>query len=143
MHSDNLTLTGRLCVYLNNEVVREIPNLVVTAGKEFVAARMQSNSTAVMSHMAIGTGTTAAVVANTAAETEVARIALISSSVAGAVVTYTTQFPAGTPASNSAITEAALLNAASGGSMLCRTVFPVVNKSASDALTIVWTVQAS
>lgn len=143
MHSDNLTLIGSLRVYLNNEVIREVPNLVVTAGKEFVASRMQSNSTAVMSHMAIGTGTTAAVAANTTAETEVARVALTASSSLNSVVTYSTQFPSGTPATNAAITEAVLLNAASGGTMLCRTVFPVVNKSTSDALTIVWTVQAS
>ena len=33
------------------------PNLVVTVGKNYIASRMAANSTTVMSHMSIGTGT--------------------------------------------------------------------------------------
>ena len=42
-----------------------------------------------------------------------------------------------------AVTEAAILNASSGGTMLCRTVFSVVNKGASDSMTVTWTVTVS
>lgn len=141
MYKDDITLKGSLNVYLNNEFVLSASNLVVTTGKEFVASRMAGSTATLMSHMAIGTGTTAAVAGNTTAETEVARVALNSTTVASTVVTYTAHYPAGTPSSAGAITEAVLLDNVSGGVMLCRTVFPVVNKSATDSLTIVWAVQ--
>ena len=84
---DNLKMKGRLQVSLNGEVVRDIDNLVVTAGKNYVADRMKNNSS-VMSHMAIGSGTTAAAAGNTALGTELGRVALTSSTVSNAVVTY-------------------------------------------------------
>lgn len=126
---------------MNGEVVQEVDNLVVTAGKGFVASRMAGTSANVMSHMAIGTGSTAAGASDTALGSEAARTALTSTNVSGAVVTYVDTFAAGT--GTGAITEAAILNASSGGTMLCRTVFSVVNKGASDSMTITWTVTAS
>ena len=50
-------------------------------------------------------------------------------------------FPAGT--GTGAVVEAAILNASSGGTLLCRTVFSVVNKAAADTLKITWTVTVS
>jgi hypothetical protein len=38
------------------------------------------------------------------------------------------------------VTEAGVFNAATGGDMLCRTVFDVVNKAADDTMAITWTV---
>jgi len=114
------------------------PNLVVTAGKAWIAARMKATGAPnEMSHMAVGTGTSAAADANTTLGTESARVTL-ASSVSGAVVTYTATFSPGT--GTAALTEAGVFNAASAGTMLCRTVFPVVNKGASDSLAITWTV---
>lgn len=143
MHKENIKVTGSLEVYINDQVVRSVPNLVVTTGKAFVASRIESNTDTVMTHMAIGTGTTAAASGNTSLETEVSRVALSSTSVSGSVVTYACVFAAGSPSGSSAVTEAAIFDSASGGTMLCRTVFPVVNKGASDSLTIVWTVDVS
>ena len=54
---------------------QKITNLVVTVGKEFVASRMIGVASNVMSHLAIGTGTTAAVVGNTTLENELTRVA--------------------------------------------------------------------
>jgi hypothetical protein len=59
MLNDGLKLTGKLSIAINNEVVQEIPNLVVTAGKGYVASRMKDATATAMSHMAIGTGSTA------------------------------------------------------------------------------------
>ncbi len=73
---DTVALKGKLTITLNGEVVQEIKNLVVTAGKGWIADRMQGVTAGVMTHMAIGTGTTAADVAQTALVTEVARVAL-------------------------------------------------------------------
>ena len=136
-----MEMKGHLTIALNGEVVQEVDNLVVTAGKGFVASRMAGTSANVMSHMAIGTGSTAASASDTALGSEAARTALTSANVSGAVVTYVDTFAAGT--GTGAITEAAILNASSGGTMLCRTVFSVVNKGASDSMTITWTVTAS
>lgn len=114
-----------------------VPNRVVTVGKNFIAARMVGTPAA-MSHMALGTGTTAAADGDTALQTEIGRIALTSSTSAGAVATYIATFPAGV--ATGAVTEAGILNASSAGTLLCRTTFPVVNKGADDTMSITWTV---
>lgn len=116
-------------------------NLVVTTGKNFIASRMVGTSAAVMSHMAIGSSGTAAAAGDTALGAELGRVALASSSASGNVVTYTATFPAGT--GTGAVVEAGLLNAASAGTLLCRTVFAVVNKGADDAMSVTWTVTVS
>ena len=63
MFESNLTLTGTLSISLNGEVVKEVPNLVVTTGKNYVASRMKDATATAMSHMAVGTGSTAAAAA--------------------------------------------------------------------------------
>jgi len=141
MLNDGLKLTGKLTIALNDEIVQEVPNLVVTAGKEYVASRMKDTSASAMSHMAIGTGSTAAAASQTALGSESARTGLTSTTVSGADIVYVDTFAAGT--GTGAITEAGIFNASSGGTMLCRTVFSVVNKGASDAMTITWTVTVS
>ena len=146
MINDGFNLKGKVEVRLNDEVVRNIDNLVVTDGKEFVASSMiktTSNSPAAMSHMAIGSGSTAAAAGNSALGSQLGRVALTggTGTVSGAVVTYVATFPAGT--GTGAVTEAGILNASSSGTLLCRTVFSVVNKGASDSMTITWTVTVS
>ena len=139
--NDDLKLKGRLTIALNDEVVQEVDNLVVTAGKGYVASRMKDASATAMSHMAIGSGTTNPAAGDTAPETQLGRVSLTSTSVSGAVVTYVATFAAGT--GTGAVTEAAILNASSGGTMLCRTEFNVVNKGSSDSMTVTWTVTVS
>ena len=141
MINDGLILKGKLAIALNGETVKEVDNLVVTAGKGFVASRMKDATTTAMTHMGIGTGSTAAAASNTALGSQSARTALTSTTVSGADVTYVDTFAAGT--GTGAITEAGLFNASSSGTMLCRTVFSVVNKGASDSMTITWTVTVS
>ena len=120
---------------------REIPNLVVTVGKNFVASRMVGTSAAVMSHMAIGSDNTPAAAGDTALGSELGRVALAGASAATNVVTYTATFPAGT--GTGAVVEAGIFNATPAGTMLCRTVFAVVNKGIDDAMSITWTVTIS
>jgi hypothetical protein len=119
---------------------QNVPNLVVTTGKTFIAARMVGTPTA-MSHMAIGSGTTDPAVGDTALQTELGRVSLTSSTPTGAVVTYVASFGAGT--GTGAVTEAGILNASSGGTLLCRTEFSVVNKGADDSMSITWTITVS
>ena len=141
MLQDSLKMTGHLAIAINDEVVQEVPNLVVTAGKGYVASRMKDTTQGAMSHMAIGTGTAAAAVANTALVSEVDRNSLTSTAVSGSTVTFIATFGAGE--GTGAITEAALLNASSGGTMLCRSVYAVVNKGSQDSMTVTWSVTVS
>ena len=141
MINDGLKLKGKLSIALNDEVVQEVDNLVVTAGKGYVASRMKDASATAMSHMAIGSGTTNPAASDTALETELGRVALTSTTVSSAVVTYVATFAAGT--GTGAVTEAGILNASSSGTLLCRTEFSVVNKGSADSMTITWTVTVS
>jgi hypothetical protein len=119
----------------------DFKNLVVTVGKEFVASRMVGTASNVMSHMALGSGTAAAAAGDTTLGTELGRVALAGSTAASNVVTYTATFSAGT--ATGAVTEAGIFNASSAGTMLCRTVFSVVNKGVDDALSVTWTITIS
>jgi len=141
MLQDTFKMKGHLAIAINNEVVQEVPNLVVTAGKNYVASRMKDGTANAMSHMAIGTGSSAAAATNTALGSEVDRNSLTSTTVSAGTVTYVATFDAGE--GTGAITEAGLLNASSGGTMLCRTVFAVVNKGSQDSMTITWSVTVS
>ena len=140
---DNIKAVGSLAITIKEEtgaVKQEmfVPNLVVTVGKNFVASRMVGTAAAVMSHMAIGSGGTAAAAGDTVLGSELGRVTLASGSATNNVVTYTATFPAGT--GTGAVVEAGILNAASAGTLLCRTVFAVVNKGANDAMSVTWTV---
>lgn len=138
--NDSIKATGKVLVQLNGQTVQEIPNLVVTTGKNFIASRMTGSTTA-MSHMSVGSTSTAAAAGDTALGGELGRVALSSSSTTGAVTTYSATFPAGT--GTGAVVEAGIFNASSAGTMLCRTTFAVVNKGANDTLTITWQITIS
>jgi hypothetical protein len=121
MINDNFALTGALTIAVNDEVVQETHNLVVTAGKNWVADRMADANT-VMTHMAIGTGSTAAAAGDTALGTQTDRNALAVSggTVTANTIVYTCTWAAGD--GTGGITEAGIFDAASGGDMLARTV---------------------
>ena len=140
MINDDLKLTGKLSIALNNEVIQETQNLVVTAGKNWVADRM-NNANTVMTHMAIGTGTTTAAVGQTTLVTELDRNALTSTTVTDNAIAYVGTWAAGD--GTGAITEAGIFDASSGGDMLARTKFDVVNKGSSDTMTVTWTITVS
>lgn len=145
MFAEQIKITGQVSIVVTGEDGqvkdrREIKNLVVTTGKEFIAARMVGTP-AEMSHMALGAGNTAAANGDTALGSELGRVALATDSATGAIVTYTASFPAGT--ATGAVVEAGIFNASSGGTMLCRTVFAVVNKGADDAMSVTWAITVS
>ncbi len=145
MIEETIKVTGDVQIKLvgpDGKVKQEqtIKNLVVTTGKQYIASRMTGTTTA-MSHMAVGSGTTAAAAGDTALGNQLGRVALTSGTTTGAVTTYVASFPAGT--GTGAVTEAGVFNAASGGTMLCRTVFAVVNKGVDDGMTITWAITVS
>lgn len=148
MVNDNIKITGDVKIDIIGadgvlKDSREIKNLVVTTGKTFIASRIVGVASTVMGWMELGTGTTAAAVGDTTLQTVISgsRVTLTSGTAATNVVTYVASFPAGT--GTGAVTEAGVFNAASAGTMLCRTVFAVVNKGAADAMSITWTITVS
>lgn len=146
MIAEKLKFTGVVTIRRYNELTGElleeriIKNLVVSSGLAWIISRMVA-SPAAMSHMAVGSGNVAAADANTALGNEITRVALTSATPVGPVVTYIAAYPAGV--ATGALTEAGILNAAVGGTMLARTVFPVVNKGANDAISITWAITAA
>lgn len=142
--NDALSMKGDLIIIKTNESGKsetyEMKNLVVATGKSHIASRMSANTVNVMSHMAIGTGNTSALTSDTTLETELARVALgvTGGTPSANTVTYTATYPAGT--GTGALAEAGVFNDSSAGSMMCRTVFPVINKQAADTVTITWVV---
>lgn len=125
--------------------IRKIRNLVVNTGLAFVISRMVGTSKAVMSHMGIGSGTTAAAAGDTALVSQLgSRVSLTSTTISGTnneKVVYVASFGAGV--GTGAVTEAGVFNASTSGDMLCRTVFAVVNKAADDTMQITWTITMS
>ena len=141
MFKENVKALGTLSIYKNNVEVFYADNLVVGTGLAFIANKMIDGNNAVMTHMALGAGTTDAVTSDTTLETENGRVALDSASnvntnVAGDSVQFVATFPAGT--CTGALTEAGLFNDATAGAMLSRTNFAVVNKSELDSIAVTW-----
>lgn len=141
---DEMPIKGRLTIVVRDVDGRvkqrvDTTNLVVTAGKNHVADQLASApAQAAMGWMALGTGTTAPAAGDTALGTEIDRNALTSRTATTNVVTYVGNWAAG-DATNAAITEAGVFNAASAGTMLVRATFTAINKGASDTLQITWT----
>lgn len=142
---ENLKASGQLHVVLTGPdgQVKEdhlLKNLVVDTGLNFIVNRMKDANATVMSHMTLGTGTTAPAAGNLTLETEIAgaRVALTSTNVTSNQITYIASFAAGV--GTGAVTESGIFNASTSGTMLCRTVFPVVNKQSGDSMTVTWTV---
>jgi len=141
--TDFLTAKGTLGIVLTDEngnLKQElnVTNLVVDTGLDYIASRMKDATATAMTHMAIGSGTNDPAPANTALQTQLGRVSLTSTTVTGNSVAYIASFAAGT--GTGAVTEAGIFNASSGGTMLCRTEFAVINKAAGDSMTITWTV---
>ena len=140
---ETLKATGQVKLVLTDEtgaVKHEemFKNLVVSTGLNYFVSRAKDATATAMSHMALGSGTTAAAAGQTTLVTELGRVSLTSTVVSTNTITYTATFNPGT--ATGAVTEAGIFNAASAGTMLARVVFAVVNKAAGDTLTVTWTV---
>jgi hypothetical protein len=129
---------------------QRVKNLITSAGKAGLASRCNgSGAEAAFTYIALGTGTNAAAVGDTTLQTELAASGLsranatasrtttsVSNDTARLVHTFTVS---GTVA----VTEAGILNASSGGVLLCRTVFSAVNVVSGDSLVVTYDVQMS
>ena len=142
---DDLKISGELAIIVtdkNGHIKQsmKVPNLVVTTGKQYIASRMAGTAAAVMSHMAIGSGTAAANANNTALGNELGRAGspLFSLQASGNIITATATFVEGV--GTGAISEAGIFNASSAGTMLARTTFPLLTKESTDTVNITWVI---
>ena len=151
MLNDSLIPFGKLHIVVHDQfgnIKQEavVPNTVVNGGKAFIAQSMQkttTNTPTAMTHMGIGTGTVAAAVTDTTLGTEIGtRQTVTATNTTVTVTNDTAQYVAtfGAGVGTGAITEAGVFNASTAGTMLCRTVFSVINKGANDSMTITWRV---
>lgn len=134
---------GTLKIQLYNEfgnliLEKDLKNLVVATGKNWIVSRMGGNTSNIMTHMGLGTGTALPAQGDIGLGSPLSRIALQSSNITDNTISYVATFGPGV--NTGAVTEAGIFNAASGGTMLNRTTFDVVNKSAADTIIITWNV---
>lgn len=146
---DNLKIKGDLKIEMfdangKKYFERDEKNLTVLVGREWIASRLKDTGLPnQMTHMELGQGATATSATDTDVNIPFAPRARVALSVAGGTVTsntvtYTATFGPGV--GTGPATEAILVNASSGGTILCRTVFAVINKPAPDSMAISWTV---
>lgn len=145
---EKLTLTGAFVVELHDENGalkdrRDVKNVVVTAGKNFMATWLAAASQAspFMNYLAVGTGTTAATTSDTTLETELAT--RVAGTLSSSTNVWQNSAVFGAGVDTGAITEAGIFSASSGGTMLARQTFAVINKGANDSLTITWQITIS
>ena len=143
---ETLKATGELLIEVRNEQgqlveKRHVPNMVVTVGKNWIVDRMLSNGSAVMSHMAVGSGNTAPALGQTALTNQLARIPFNSINQVGNTVTFVAVYNAGV--GTGSLTEAGIFNAATNGTMLARTTFGTLTKAPGDVVTVSWTITIS
>ena len=128
----------------NTRTVVDKHNTFTDVGDAHVADQLAEQDEVAMGWMAIGTSDTAFGVGDTALGSELDRNALSGSypeqGTGGDdnVVTYKATWAAGD--GTGAIVEAGIFNSSGAGSMLAASTFSVINKGASDTLTITWTV---
>ena len=122
---------------------RNVKNLIVTAGKNYLANWLvqATQSDYFMRYLAIGTGTNAAQATDTALQTEV------GTRVAGALVANNNVFSNsgtfGAGNGTGAISEAGILSASTSGTMLARRTFTSIYKDVGDSLQVTWQITLS
>ena len=115
-------------------------NLVVTTGLQWAAARLNDPVPPVMNYIALGTSNVAPLLTDTTLSVEVTRgaVSLAGGAVSGQSIQYNRNFCPGE--GTAALQEAGIFDSASGGTMLSRVTYPVINKSASDTVAVTWTI---
>lgn len=115
-------------------------NLITNAGYNFIANCFGATTRpSPMEYIAIGSGTTAPALTQTALISQVLRKSATFSHATNATsFTLSTTFYAGE--ATGSLTEAGIFNASSGGTMFDRVTFPVINKQALDVVVITFTI---
>ena len=150
LKADKTLLKGRIRFEIKDEngnikQIVEKDNTFMAVGDAHVADQLAATpGEAKMGWLAVGTGTTPFATSSTELNSEIDRNALAAGyPEQGAAgddndVKYKATWAAGD--ATGAITEAGIFNSSAAGTMLAASTFAVINKGASDTLTITWTV---
>lgn len=138
MITETIMVSGQIEIYFNESLV-ETHNLVVSAGKTWIAKRMIGQDS-VMSHIATGTSNTGEQLTDTALGNQLAikEMDPIGGASASNIVTYNVTFGQGE--SVGIVAEVGIFNAASEGTMLSRAVVGPYTKGPNDVITLVWSI---
>ena len=145
--NDSVKLVGNLKIVKKDKddkivETRTVPNLVVNAGKAYIASKLVNNpSSNVPQSMALGSDGTTPAGSQTALLSELGRVkdGNFSNTISSNAITFTGVFGGGV--ATGSVQEAAIFESPdSGGIMLCRTTFSSITKGASDSLTVTWNV---
>ena len=137
--NEAISLVGEVEILLNNTIVVQKKNLIVQAGKNFLANAVLSNSTSPFVAIAVGSSTTAASLGDTALGSESYRSVYSTTNTLNSVITLSLFLSPGV--ATGSISEAGIFNnATSGGTMLSRIVFSTITKQSIDTLRLTWTI---
>ena len=149
--NDKLGIKGNLSIVLtdahgNIKDTREVTNKVTADGLNHILARLGTSGggATYMNYMALGTTADATAEAGTSTilKTEATgltrQVTTITYNTSLKQIIYVADFGTSNPTSDAAVTEAGIFSASTGGTLLCRTVFAVVNKLTTDSLRITW-----
>lgn len=118
----------------------ELHNLVVDSGLNLIRDLLDGDAPAGLTHMAVGTGSTAAAAGDTTLGTEVYRGA-VTQRVSTSKTLVVKWFVSSTQANGSTLAEAAIFNASSGGTMFARAVLATtIAKSSAITVSLTWTI---
>ena len=140
--SNHIGLKGRLRIWRLRDSISELlvdlPNLYTNAGRVALAALLTAIGVE-PTHVAIGTGTTAAAIGDTTLEAEQYRGAAVRSIATTLVANDTARYIAelNILAAHD-ITEAGLFNAVAADSLFCRQVFAAVEVISGDIIRVTW-----
>ncbi len=118
---EKVSITGTLKITLTGpdgkvKEERLIENLVVSSGKSAISSRLGGTATAAMTHMGVGTNSTAPAATDVALGTELVKVGLTTTVITNNTIAYTCTFGAGV--GTGALVEAGMFNgttAAAGG----------------------------
>ena len=124
---------------------REGDNVVTTVGKEFIASFLRSAVAAAATftarYIAVGSDATAEAVGDTGLGVELGRHTASVSYTSGGIFNVTATFAAGS--GTGAIAEYGLFSSNTAGTLVSRDTEAVINKGASDTLTVNYTLTFS
>lgn len=153
--NDSIVLKGSLEIILRSiydgSVVerRQVNNTVATAGRAWVlkhiagTAIFNGNETRPLSHLAVGTSTTAPATSDTTLGSEVTRRAIdafTTTNLTSNPPSYQIECSFATNEANTTLGEVGLLNSSASGTLLAHATFGTINKTTSNTLSISYTI---
>lgn len=136
---------ARMCdtlqIFRNGILIDQIPDLITSAGHAWIISRLKGLGSAA-SHMAVGSGSTAASLSDATLVSELARVALTTpgGTPSGDTIIFEAEYPPGV--ATGTINEVGLFDAASGGTLISRNVKGPYAKDAGDSMTFLLSIKA-